>query len=319
LPSVRSAALSSSLTPDGLQVSDTFLVEGMPPVDDSKAPQGSILFTTPGYFHTLGVPLIEGRDFTEKDNANSRRVVIINQTLARKFLPNQSPIGRRFKEGGSDRTVNPWMEVVGVVGDVKYEGLDTPTAPAYYLPFAQSPIRQMSLLVSATLHPSSVAGSVRAEVRAIDPEIPIANIKTLEQLLNSSVAQPRFRTVLIGAFSAVAMLLAAIGIYGVVAYSVAQRTREIGIRMALGAQPRDVLALIVRQGMSLTLAGVALGILGALALTRVTANLLFGVGATDPATFLIISLLLLFVALLACYVPARRAANVNPMAALAHE
>lgn len=318
LPGVRSAAISSSLPPNGLEVSDTFNVEGVLSADDANSPLGSVLFSTPGYFKALGVPVLQGRDFTETDTPTTPRVVIINETLARKYFPATSPLGKRFKEGGSDRTANPWMEIVGVVGDVKYEGLDLPTAPAFYLPFRQSPIRGMNLVVNTSLAPAALTAAVRAEMRKIDPEIPVARVSTMERLIDESVAQPRFRTFLIGIFSAVAMLLAAIGIYGVVAYSVSQRTQEIGIRMALGARRSDVLRLVVRQGMTLTLAGVALGVLGALALTRLTANLLFGVGATDPITFATISILLIFVALLACYIPARRAAKLDPMRALGH-
>ena len=313
---IRSVATCSSLPPNDLQVSDTFLVEGQTPVDDSKAPFGSVLFSTPGYFRTLGVPVLKGRDFTERDNTESPRVVIISETLARKFFPNADPIGKRFKEGGSDRTANPWMEIVGVVGDVKYEGLDTATAPAFYLPFKQVPIRTMFLVVATTLPPSTITESVRTELRTLDPEIPVARVNTIEKLVRESVAQPRFRTLLIGTFSLIAMLLAAIGIYGVVAYSVSQRTHEIGIRMALGAQPSDVLQLIVKQGLKLTLLGVALGLIGAFGLTRLTSNLLFGVGATDPITFAGISILLTLVALFASYFPARRASRVEPMVAL---
>jgi putative ABC transport system permease protein len=317
LPGVHSAAISSSLPPNGLQVSDTFNVEGILSADDAHSPLGSLLFSTPGYFKTLGVPVLQGRDFSDRDTPAGPRVVIINETLARKYFPHESPIGKRFKEGGSDRTVNPWMEIVGVVGDVKYEGLDLPTAPAYYIPFRQNPIRGMNLVVSSSVAPSALTAAIRAEVRKIDPEIPVSRVSMMEKLLNESVAQPRFRTFLVGIFSAVAMLLAAIGIYGVVAYSVSQRTQEIGIRMALGARRSDVLRLVVRHGMRLTLAGVALGVLGALALTRLTANLLFGVGATDPVTFAAISILLICVALLACYIPARRASRLDPMVALA--
>ena len=243
--------------------------------------------------------------------------MIINETLARKYYGKENPIGKRLKGGGSDRTSNPWMEIVGVVGDVKYEGLETSTAPAYYMPFLQNPIRGMNLVVRASLDPAALTAAVRTQVRHLDPEIPVARVSTMEKLIDESVAQPRFRTFLIGIFSGVAMLLAAIGIYGVVAYSVSQRTHEIGIRMALGARRSDVLRMVVRQGMRLTLIGVALGVIGALALTRLTANLLFGVGATDPVTFAAISILLICVALLATYIPARRASRLDPMAALA--
>ena len=318
IPGVRSAAISTSLPPNGLQVSDTFNLEGILLMEESKSPLASVLFTSPGYFRTLGVPILQGRDFTERDNASAPLAVIINETLARKYYGKENPIGKRLKGGGTDRTANPWMEIVGVVGDVKYEGLDTPTAPAYYMPFLQNPIRGMNLIVSASLPPAALTAAVRTQVRNIDPEIPVARVSTMEQLIDESVAQPRFRTFLIGIFSAVAMLLAAIGIYGVVAYSVSQRTQEIGIRMALGAQRADVLRMVVRQGMRLTLMGVVLGVIGALALTRLTANLLFGVGATDPVTFAAISILLICVALLASYIPARRAARLDPMKALGH-
>jgi putative ABC transport system permease protein len=319
LPGIRSAAITPSLPPNGLQISDNFLAEGQPLVDDSKAPLGSILATTPGYFRTLGVPITKGRDFNERDTADSRRVVLINETLARKFFPNQNPIGKHLKEGGTDRKGNPWMEIIGVVGDVKYEGLETPTAPAYYLPFPQSPLRSMYLVLSTSLPPSAILNSVRAEVRGIDPDIPVARINTIEQLVDKSVAQPKFRTLLLGLFSGVAILLAAIGIYAVVAYSVSQRTREIGIRIALGAQVADILKLVVRQGLRLTLIGVVFGLAGAFALMRVIANLLFGVGAFDPATFIAVSLFLILVSLAACYLPARRASKVNPVEALAHQ
>ncbi len=317
VPGIRSAALASGLPPNGGQMSDTFLVEGQPLVDDSKAPLGNILMVTPGYFRTLGVPMVQGRDFAERDNREAPRVVVISETLARKFFPDTNPIGRRFKEGGIDRTANPWMEIVGVVGDVKYEGLDTPTAPAFYLPYAQSPTRDMALVLKTALPSTDAAAAVRRELGAIDPDIPLAQISTLENLVNESIAQPRFRTSLLGVFSGVALLLAAIGIYGVIAYSVAQRTQEIGIRMALGAQRSDVLRLIIRQGMVLTAIGIALGIVGALFLTRLMESLLFGVGAADPITFSLIALLLGAVSLLACWLPARRAARLNPITALA--
>jgi len=318
LPGVQSAAIASSLPPNGLEVSDTFNVEGVLSANDASSPLGSVLFSSPGYFRTLGVPVLHGRDFNEHDTPTTPRVVIINETLARKYFPKASPLGKRFKQGGSDRTANPWMEIVGVVGDVKYEGLDIATAPAFYLPSRQVPIRGMNLVVSSSLPQAAVTAAIRAEVRKIDPELPVSRVNTMEKLVNESVAQPRFRTFLVGVFSAVAMLLAAIGIYGVVAYSVSQRTQEIGIRMALGALPRDVVRLVVRQGLSLTLIGAGVGVVGALVLTRVMSTLLFGVGASDPVTFAAISFLLILVALLASYIPARRAARLDPMKALGH-
>ena len=211
------------------------------------------------------------------------------------------------------------MEVVGVVGDVKYEGLDKEDEPAFYLPVLQVPIRVTYLVVSTAMSSEAAAAAIRGEVRKIDPEIPVSQVNTMEKLLSESVAQPRFRTFLLAAFSTVAMLLAAIGIYGVVAYSVSQRTHEIGVRMALGAQQRDVLKLVIRQGMALAALGVILGVIGAFALTRLTANLLFGVTPGDPATFVAIPLLLITIALVACYIPARRATQVDPIQALRTE
>ncbi len=316
LPGVSSAALTLSLPPNGLQINDNFLAEGQPLVDDSKAPIGDAVAITPGYFHTFGVPVLQGRDFTDTDNKSSPPVVIINRTLARQFFGNTNPVGKRLKVGGTDRKNNPWMEIVGVVGDVKYEGLGTPTAPAFYWPLDQGPMQSMSLVLRTALSPTSAATSVRAVMRRIDADVPVAHVNTIENLVNESVAQPKFRTFLIGVFSAVALLLAAIGIYGVVAYSITQRTHEIGIRMALGAQRGDVLTLIVRQGLVLALIGIALGLLGAFGLTRVMSNLLFSVAPTDPLTFAGISLLLLLIAFFATYLPARRAAKLDPVLAL---
>jgi len=214
---------------------------------------------------------------------------------------------------------SPWVEVVGIVGDVRHRGLDVDTRPEMFFPHTQTPSRQMTLVVRAAGDPEALAAPLRERVRAIDRDQPVGNVKTMEQWVSESVASQRFTAALLGVFAAAAAGLAALGLYGVVSYSVAQRTHEIGLRVALGARPRDVLRLVIGQGMALTLVGVGVGVAASLALTRVISGLLFGVGATDPGIFVAVPLLLASVALLACYLPARRAAKVDPMVALRYE
>jgi putative ABC transport system permease protein len=271
---------------------------------------------SPGYLQALGIPLLSGRPFDEQDKADAPPVVIVNETFARHYWPNGEAVGKRIRTGDEK---NPWRTVVGVVADVKQYGLDTPSTLQLYLPHQQSPSQQMVLVVRTKGDPLSQVAAVRNEVWAVDKDQPVYNIRTMEQLMSKSVAQRRFNMLLLGIFAAVAMALAAIGLYGVMAYAVTQRTHEIGIRMALGAQARDVLKMVVGQGMILTLAGVGIGLVAAFALTRVISSLLFGVSATDPVTFGSIALLLTVVAFLACYIPARKAAKVDPMVALRYE
>ncbi len=273
------------------------------------------------YFRALQIPLRRGRTFTEADTAASQGVVVIDETLARKYFPQQDAVGQRLRLG--DET-NPWLEIIGVVADSKSNGLETASYPGIYIPFQQRQAtlvenlvgRRMMLFVRTAGDPLSSIAALRQAMQAVEANQAIADLKPLTQVLAESIAPQRFRTVLLSLFALVAALLAAAGIYGVISYSVAQRTREIGIRVALGAEARDVLRLVLQHGLTLALAGVAIGVVAALGLTRLMKTLLFGVSATDPLTFVGVALLLTFVALLACWLPARRATKVDPMIAL---
>ncbi len=317
MPGVHSAAVASSLPPDDLAWRDHYAAESQAALNDAQLPTAPILIVSPQYFRSLGVSILKGRDFTEAEVRDTPPVAVVSESLARRAFPNEEPLGKRVRIGGADRPPgNPWMEIVGVVADVKYSGLAGQSEPVVYQSSLQRSYRGMYLVISFTGDVAALTNAVRREVRVLDPQVPVANVRTINRLMSEAVAQPRFRTMLLGSFSAVALLLAGIGIYGVMAYSVTQRTQEIGIRMALGAQTRDVLQLVVRQGLTLTLIGIAAGLLGALAATRLIASLLFDVRPNDLMTFAAISALLALVALLACLVPARRAAKVNPLVAL---
>lgn len=319
LPGVKSVGIAYSLPPNLLEVSDNYAVEEHPTPPGESDPIAPVNFVSTTFFETMGIPLISGRLFTEADNPNSPDVVIISETMAKRYFGNESPIGKRFKQGGLDRTGNPWMEIVGVVGDVKYSGLDAKPEPAYYLAHQQATLRSMYMVVRTASNPASLAPAIRNEVWALDKDQPVAKVRTMEELLSGSVAQPRFRTLLVSVFAATALLLAAVGIYGVISYSVTQRTHEFGIRMALGARQISILKMVVGQGLKLSLIGTAIGVVGAYFVTQVLSSLLFGISATDTLTFVSISLLLTGVVLLASYVPARRATKVDPMVALRYE
>jgi putative ABC transport system permease protein len=316
LPGVEEAGLSISIPPNNLDISDSFTIEGKPWPEGSTPPFVPLVMISPGYFATIGVPLLQGRPFNENDKLGSPGVVIINQILAEQYFPGESPIGKRLKIGGPERPKNGWMEIVGLVGDVKYSGLESKPEPSYYLPLEQNVWGASYLAIRTASNPTSLTSAIRKQIWDIDRDIPIANLATMDQLLRESIAQPRFRSFLLGVFAVLALLLASIGTYGVISYSVTQRTHEIGIRMAMGAKARDVMMLVIKRGMAVTLIGVAIGVLGSLALTRLIESLLFQVSTTDLTTFVGVAGLLIAVALLACWIPARRASRVDPMTAL---
>jgi len=268
----------------------------------------------------MRIPLLKGQDFSERDNLKSEPVLIINQTLARRFFPDQDPLGKRIDPGiGNGYSKPPLRAIVGVVGDVREDSLQAEPSPQIYVPLAQCPFDEMTLLVRTEADPSSIIARVQNEIARLDKTTPIFDLEPLDHFLAALVAQPRFNALLLGLFAAASLLLAMVGLYGVVSYSVTQRTREIGIRVALGAQQRDVLKLVVGHGMTLTLLGVAVGLAAAFALTRVLSSLLFGIKPTDPVTFVVVLLVLVGVGLLACYFPARRATKVDPLVALRYE
>jgi putative ABC transport system permease protein len=318
IPGVQAVGAISWLPLVGLGSATSFWVDGRPEPPPGEKPGTDVRVITPGYFAAMGIPLIKGRIFDERDNAQSPRVLIINEAMAREFFPDEDPIGKRLIISW-DRPALP-DEIIGVVGDAKLTSIDGQVRPAIYWPHArQSSYSAMAFAVRTTSDPLAVAGSLVSEIRAIDAEQPVADIRTMEEVVSTSVSRPRFNMLLLGLFAGVALVLSAVGIYGVMAYSVNQRTHEIGIRMALGARSTDVLRLIVGQGMVLALGGVGIGLAGAYFLTGLMSSLLFGVTATDPLTFGGISLLLAGVAFVACYVPARRATKVDPMVALRYE
>lgn len=318
LPSVRSAGAVNFLPFYGGLGSNTgFTIEGRPLPAPGEEPATDVRVADPGYFKAMGIPVLRGRNFTDDEATQARHVVLISEAMARKHFAGEDPLGKRITVDMAENPVP--TEIVGVVGDVKYESLVDETKPMVYFPPPDLPYPYMTLIIKTDGDPAAITAAVRREIQAIDPDQPISDVRTMNQVMAEAVARERFNTLLLGLFAVIATLIAAVGIFGVMNYSVTLRTREIGLRMALGAQQRDVLRLILKQGLLLTLIGMSIGVAGAIALTRVMSRLLFGVAATDPATFAAIVLLLSLVSLIACYVPARRATRVDPMTAMRYE
>jgi putative ABC transport system permease protein len=317
VPGIEAVSLATGLPPIRPLNADDTDIEGY--VKKPGGPDQNVSFyqgVAPGYFEMMRVPVVEGRAFDARDGTGAPEVVVINQTMARAFYGNDSPIGRRIRRGGN----GPWRTIVGIAADVKNAGVDKPTGTEVYFPYTQADgVRGMYLLIKTPGDPRSVISAVRSEVFQLDPTIPVAQVRLMSDVIDAATTRPRFLTVLLSLFSFIAVALAAVGIYGVMAYTVAQRTREFGIRMAIGAGSSDVLWLVLSQGMKIGLIGIALGAAGALVLTRLLRQLLFGVDSFDPATFTVTALLLTIVIMAASYIPARRATRVDPMVALRYE
>ncbi len=316
-PGVEAAAAISNLPMRG-GWGRSLTVEGFPVLSVGQAPIINHCVITPGYFRTMEIPLMMGRDFTDADARDALKVTIIDARLAHEYWPDESPLGKRIRFGPPEDN-EPWHTIVGVVGAVRHSRLDMETRKSIYVPHLQIPVGRMMLAVRTSAEPGNLAAAVRNQVKEMDADQPVTGVMTMAEIVNESVWQPRLYSILFGFFAAFALILASIGIYSVMSYSVAARTHEIGIRMALGARSRDVLKLVISQGIKPVLIGVAIGLTASFALTRLMENLLFGVSATDPLTFVVITLLLITVAMLACWIPARRAARVDPMVALRYE
>jgi predicted permease len=316
-PGVESAAFVNYLPLGGANSTDSFLIEGEPEPPPGQEHEGRYRVSTPDYFRTMGISLIRGRSFTDQDKAGAPPVVVVNETLARKHWPDQDPIGKRIRFYGPLEKA-PWMEIVGVIADLKHD-LTIPVAPEYYLPHAQDSWSAMTLVARSRVDPASLASAMRELVWAIDKDQPVYDVRTMQEVRSISVYIYSISSVMVAIFAGVALLLASVGIYGVMAFAVTQRTQEIGIRIALGANRADVLKLVVKHGMKLAVLGILIGLAGSWALTRFIEKLLVGVKATDLLTFSVVSACLLFAAFLACYLPARRATKVDPLVALRYE
>ncbi len=318
LPGVESTAGVMGLPLSGMTFNISFEVGGRPPVPPSQQPAMEVRVATADYFRTVGIPLRRGRLFTDGDRMGSPPVVLITESAAKQYFPNEDPIGKTIKLGWGRGPGKPRAggQVAGIVGDVKDAGLSESNPPEIYLPYRQWPVQSMSVVMRTRVPPQSLAEAARREVFALDGSLPVSNVRTLDDIVSRSISQPRFYTTLLAVFASVALALAAIGIFGVLSYAVAQRTREIGIRMALGAEARTVLALVIRQAMILAAIGIAAGLAAALALSETLQNMLFGIRPRDPVTFAAVAALLAAVALVASYLPARRATRVDPIVAL---
>ncbi|HEX7773044.1 MAG TPA: FtsX-like permease family protein, partial [Pyrinomonadaceae bacterium] len=319
IPGVQDAGLINTL-PLFKGPTSGFRVEGRPITTPDKWPSVNYRVVSPNYFRAMGIPVLQGRAYTDRDNENAPLVMMVNQQLVRENFPDESPLGKRITFGGTNADGQPrWFEIVGVVANVRSVELREAPIAELYFSAQQDLWPAMSLVVRSNVEPASLSASVRQAVNEVDRSVPVADVKTMDHVVSESITQPRFNLFLLGLFSAVAMLLSAAGIYGVTAYTVTQRTRELGIRIALGAQVGDVLKMILGQGMAVIGIGLIAGLAAAFELMRLLRSLLFGVGENDPLTFAAITGVLVLVALIACYLPARRATMVDPLVALRAE
>jgi putative ABC transport system permease protein len=317
VPGIESAGMITFLPLSFHGMNFNFSVEGQPTTSDAKLPFALWRVVSPDYFRAMGIPLRRGRFFDARDSADAQPAVLVNRRLAEQYWPGEDAIGKRLKVGALD-SPNAWLTVVGVVGDVRQTGLNEQKLE-FYVPYAQerrSFMAPRDLVVRTKSDPATIAAAVRRAVWSVDKDQPVSNVRTLDQVVAAAISQERFQALMLGLFAALALLLACVGLYGVISYAVVQRTHEIGVRMALGAQPLDVLRLVIRQGMLLTVAGLVVGIIAGTFVTRVLSDLLFGVTPRDPLTFAGVPVLLLVVAFFACYIPARRATRIDPLAAL---
>jgi putative ABC transport system permease protein len=323
VPGVRAAGATSVMPFGGNWSTGSFEIEGYQPPPKQPGPWGDIRTVSPGFFETLHIPLRKGRLLTEEDRAGSRRVAVIDEEFVRRYWRGQDPLGKRITfgppAGAADTSAREWIEVVGVVGHTKHEGLDAEARLQVYLPYRQQPLPFMTVAARTAGDPAGYANHMRRAVQSIDPDQPIANLRTMDELIAQSVGQRRLSMLLLSLFSGIALVLASVGIYGLMSYSVAQRSRELGVRIALGADRADVLRLVLRQGMSLALTGIVIGVGAAFGLTRLIESQLYGVRATDPATFVGVATLLGLTALAANLVPALRATRVDPAVVLREE
>jgi putative ABC transport system permease protein len=316
---VQAAGIGTGLPPETAQRATRFLVEGQDQSTSNLNNNSSYFIAiSQNYFRALGTPLLQGRDFNEHDKEDTQKVVIISEQIARQFFPNQNPIGKQLKLINPEQS-DEWRSIVGVVKDIRYSGLEIPDQPTVYTPFSQTPFLWNYLMVRTTGDPEKITATLRSVISSIDTNLIAARIQPMDMIISRSISQPRLNMLLLSTFAMLALILAAVGLYGVLSYSVSQRTREIGIRMALGAHQSDILKMVLGHGLKLTLIGIVIGTVAAYLLTRLMSSLLFGISPTDPITFSAIGIILATVAILASYIPAKRAIKVDPMIALRYE